>query len=424
MLHFIVRNISVRYVQIGRVKLRLKLALSATVVALAIAACAPLSPNQDIAPEAYTNAAIKGAVPITGTAAQDVRLSSAKVLFWSSAERSANFRAMDRLFPVTVVKPSAKPRALPLGTPLHGLDEAAVRAEMAAQHSVGILVLQNGQIRAEFYADGLKPTDRWTSFSMAKSLTSTLAGAAVQDGYIASVTDPVTKYVPELKGSGYDGVTVEHVLTMTSGVKWNEDYTDPKSDVVAMFSQPVPDGADPDAYYLAKLPREAAPGTKWVYKTGETNLIGLIVQRATGKLLSDYASEKLAGTAGLEHSILWQTNMAGLNVGGCCLAMTLRDYGRVGLFLAEGAPGVVPNGWMARASSPISGVGIPGFGYGYQFWTYPQGRWGLRGIFGQSVTIVPDKNAVVVFLSNWDKASDRELNLKQRAFAERLVAGL
>ena len=404
--------------------MRLKLALSAAALSLTIAGCAPLSKDSDTSPKAYTNAEIAGAVPITGAKAQDVRMSSAKVLFWSEAERSANFRAMDTLFPVTTVRPSAKPRALPIGAQLNGVDEATIRAEMAAQKSVGILVLQNGQIRAEYYADGMTPTDRWTSFSMAKSLTSTLAGAAVKDGYITSVSDPVTKYVPELKGSGYDGVTVEHVLAMTSGVKWNEDYTDPKSDVVAMFSQPVPDAADPDAYFLSKLPREAAPGTKWVYKTGETNLIGLIVQRATGKLLSDYASEKLADAAGLEQSILWQTNMAGLNVGGCCLAMSLRDYGRVGQLLLEGAPDVVPAGWMARATNPISNVGAPGFGYGYQFWTYPQGRWGLRGIFGQSVTIVPDKNAVVVFLSNWDKASDRELNMKQRAFADKLVAGL
>ena len=402
----------------------IKSAVSAVAVALLLASCAPYAPAAPTTPKSYTNGSIQGAVPITGVGAQEVRIASAKVLFWPEAERSANFRAMDTLFPVTTVRPATKARALPLGAPLIGIDEATIRAEMAAQKSVGVLVLQDGKIRAEYYADGMTPTDRWTSFSMAKSLTSTLAGAAVKDGYITSVHDPVTKYVPELTGSGYDGVTVEHVLAMTSGVKWNEDYTNPQSDVVQMFVQPVPDGADPDAYFLAKLPREAEPGTKWVYKTGETNLIGLIVQRATGKLLSDYASEKLADAAGLEQSILWQTNMAGLNVGGCCLAMSLRDYGRVGLLLAEGASDVVPAGWMARATAPISNVGAPGFGYGYQFWTYPEGRWGLRGIFGQSVTIVPNKNAVVVFLSNWDKASDRELNLKQRAFTDKLVAGL
>ncbi len=404
--------------------MRLKFAFGLAATALILGSCAPATPATTIAPKGYTNAAIAGAVPITGPRAQEVRMASAQVLFWSQAERSANFRAMDTLFPVTTVRPAAKARALPIGAPLTGIDEASIRAEMATQKSVGLLVLQDGQIRAEFYADGLTATDRWTSFSMAKSLTSTLAGAVVKDGFITSVQDPVTKYVPELVGSGYDGVTVENVLTMTSGVKWNEDYTDPDSDVVRMFSQPVPDGADPDAHYLKGLPREAEPGSKWVYKTGETNLIGLIVQRATGKLLSDYAATTLADAAGLEQSILWQTNMAGLNVGGCCLAMSLRDYGRIGLLLAEGAPGVVPNGWMARASAPISQVGAPGFGYGYQFWTYPAGRWGLRGIFGQSVTVVPEKNAVVVFLSNWDKASDRDMNLKQRAFAEKLVAGL
>src|SRR3546814_2634731 len=124
---------------------------------------------------------------------------------------------------------------------------------------------------------GYGPEGRWTSFSVAKSFTSTLVGAAVKDGYIKSLDDKVSAYIPGLKGSAYDDVSVRQLLTMTSGVKWNEDYTDPKSDVAQFNLQaPVP-GEDITVSYMKRLPREAPAGSKWVYKTGETNLIGVLV---------------------------------------------------------------------------------------------------------------------------------------------------
>ena len=110
-------------------------------------------------------------------------------------------------------------------------------------------------------------TTRWNSFSVAKSITSTLVGAAMKDGYIRSLDDAVTRYISALRGSAYDGVTVRQLLTMTSGVKWNEDYTDVNSDVARMYAQPAEPGFDMTVSYVRKLPREAAPGTKWVYKT-------------------------------------------------------------------------------------------------------------------------------------------------------------
>ena len=120
-----------------------------------------------------------------------------------------------------------------------------------------------------------------------------LVGAAVKDGYIKSLDDKVTVYIPGLKGSAYDDVSVRQLLTMTSGVKWNEDYTDPKSDVAQFnLQKPVP-GEDITVSYMKTLPREAPAGSKWVYKTGETNLIGVLVSSATGKTLSAYLSEKV-----------------------------------------------------------------------------------------------------------------------------------
>ncbi len=239
--------------------------------------------------------AVKPITQMSATELEKVRTAGAQILFWSDAQRAANFRAMEAQFPGTTAK-HGTPRALPKGEPL-AISDADVDAFMAAQNVAGLMVIQDGKVRLEKYGLGMKPDDRWTSFSVAKSFTSTLVGAAVKDGLIASIDDPVTKYVPELKGSGYDGVTVKQILTMTSGVKWNEDYTDPNSDVVKMLSVPVGPGEDPNTAYLKTLPREAEPGTKWVYKTGETNLIGVIVQRATGKTLTEYAQEKIVKPA-------------------------------------------------------------------------------------------------------------------------------
>jgi len=363
--------------------------------------------------------AVKPITQMSAAELEKVRTAGAQILFWSDAQRAANFRAMEAQFPGTTAQ-HGTPRALPKGEPL-AISDADVDAFMAAQNVAGLMVIQDGKVRLEKYGLGMKPEDRWTSFSVAKSFTSTLVGAAVKDGLIASIDDPVTKYVPELKGSGYDGVTVKQILTMTSGVKWNEDYTDPNSDVVKMLSVPVGAGEDPNTAYLKTLPREAEPGTKWVYKTGETNLIGVIVQRATGKTLTEYAQEKIVKPAGFEGDLFWMVDSAGQNVGGCCLSIRLADYARMGLFALEGGKGQVPDGWFAEAGKEQAPIGLPGFGYGYQWWTYPGGAWGGQGIFGQAILIVPQKNLVVAVVSNWPKASGGDLRVPQLQFFQKLA---
>ncbi len=348
-----------------------------------------------------------------------IRTAGAQILFWSDAQRSANFRAMEAQFPGTTAKAGAA-RALPKGAALT-VSDAEIDAFMAAQNVAGLMVIQDGKVRLERYGLGLGAQDRWTSFSVAKSFTSTLVGAAVKDGLIASIDDPVTKYVPELAGSGYDGVSVKQILTMTSGVKWNEDYTDPNSDVVKMLSVAVAPGEDPNSAYMKTLPREAEPGTKWVYKTGETNLIGVIVQRATGKTLTQYAEEKIVKPAGFEGDLFWMVDSAGQNVGGCCLSIRLADYARMGLFALEGGKGQVPDDWFAQAGKEQAPIGLPGFGYGYQWWTYPGGAWGGQGIFGQAILIVPEKKLVIAVVSNWPKASGADLRIPQLQFFQKLA---
>lgn len=365
--------------------------------ALALAGCAD-------------KAAEMAAVPSTGVAlkADDtagLRKVGAEILFWSQAQRDANFPHMERLFPGNIVRRGSKVRALPRGAPLP-IAESEVEAFISSQNVSGLIVLQNGKVRLERYARGYGPEGRWTSFSVAKSFTSTLVGAAIRDGYIKSVDEPVTKYIPELAGSGYDGVTIHQLLTMTSGVKWNEDYTDANSDVARMFLQPVPSGQDPTVYFMKNLPRESAPGSKWVYKTGETNLIGVLVMRATKKPLATYLSEKVWKPYGMEQDAFWMVDPSNHEVSGCCLSVSLRDYARMGQFALEGGRGVVPVGWFAASTKAHAEIGVPGYGYGYQWWTYPQGRFGAQGIFGQSIRIDPATKTVIVVSAAAPKASD------------------
>ena len=353
-----------------------------------------------------------------------MRTASAQVLFWSQAERDANFPHMEDGFAGHVVRARGPARPLPNGAPLN-MDAADVDSWMDEHNTAGLIVVQDGKVRLERYKRGLTPTGRWTSFSVAKSFTSTLVGAAIKDGYITSVADPVTKYIPELSGSGYDGVTIRQLLTMTSGVKWNEDYTDPNSDVARMFTVPVPAGQDATVAYMRTLPRADPPGSKWVYKTGETNLIGVLVHRATGKPLANYLSEKVFGPAGMEADGFWMVDEGLQEVAGCCLSVRLRDYARMGLFALDGGKGVVPADWFADATSAHASTGgAPGFGYGYQWWTYPDERFGGVGIFGQSITVDRKSRAVVVMLSAWPKATDRAQSQARYAFQERLFKAL
>ncbi|WP_394727920.1 serine hydrolase domain-containing protein [Altererythrobacter sp. GH1-8] len=328
-----------------------------------------------------------------------------QVLFWDDAEREARFRDMESWFPGHEVPAAHTPRMLLEGGPLDPETAAAIRSYMTDTNAAGVMVLQDGKVRFEEYSLGFAPDQRWTSFSVAKSFTSTLLGAAVKDGFIGSLQDPVTAYIPELAGSVYDGVTVEQIATMTSGVAWNEDYTDPASDVAQMNRFVVQYGPDAIIEQMKRLKREAPAGKKFVYKTGETNLIGVVVENAVGLPLAIYAQRKIVEPAGFEGGLFWMTDPRGGNIGGCCLSLRLSDYARMGQLALEGGKGVVPDGWFAAAAGSQVEFGDSGFGYGYQWWTYPDGSYGAQGIFGQAITIVPEKKLVIALVSNWPVAS-------------------
>jgi CubicO group peptidase (beta-lactamase class C family) len=317
------------------------------------------------------------------------------------------FRHIDRVFPSAVVKHGGRVFPLPQATrqlrdvtflsrgrQLHLADYIRLNRVAA------VLVLKDGQIALEQYEFSNTPQTRWVSFSVVKSITSTLAAAAVQDRLIGGLDDPVTKYLPQLRDSGYDGASIRNVLQMASGVRWNETYTDPSSDrrkMLDLQTQQLPGAL---LHFVATLPRAARPGTEWNYNTGETYVLGALVRAAVKRPLSQYLSEKIWSSFAMEQDATWWTESpGGVEFGGSGFAATLRDYGRFGQFVLQGGVAgskqVVPGGWFPNAGQPKR-VGDQLVPYGYMWWSEPQGAFRAFGIFGQSIYVNPKENVVIV----------------------------
>jgi CubicO group peptidase (beta-lactamase class C family) len=353
------------------------------------------------------------------------------ILTWTQKQQLERYPAIEKTYVVGTIKKGAKASDLPKADKqvdpkvAYKGKSSSIDDFMKTNRVTGLIAVKDGKVVLEKYALGRKPEDRWTSFSVAKSVTSTLIGAAIKDRYIRSIYDPITYYIPELEGSAYDGVTLREVVTMTSGVKWNEDYTNLKSDVAqAGTAAPKIGEFDPLVTYMAKLKREAPAGTKFVYKTGETDLAGLALTRAlAGKSLSEYASEKLWAPYGMEADAIWMVDKAGHERGGCCMSMTLRDYARIGLFMLGGGKigdkEILQAGWVDDATTnqlPKGAKDARGQpqSYGYFWWPNEEG-YSAIGIFGQGIAVYPAENLVIAINSAYPKATDRVQSEKQRA---------
>jgi len=403
--------------------MRLKTLAFAAASAMVLSACSLGAQGVDGVADAGPAAQL-GEVTLTQPPARDP--SELQVLFWNDAERSARFREMENWFEGHEVPASPQPIPLAEGEPLPAAIAQEIRDTMLKTNAAGVMVWHKGAVRFEDYALGFTPDQRWTSFSVAKSFTSTLLGAAIADGFIGDIEDPVTQYIPGLAGSAYDGVTVRQLATMTSGVAWNEDYTDPDSDVAKTQEFALKYGKNAIVEQMKALDRAAEPGTVFSYKTGETNLIGVLVENAVGLSLAEYAQEKIVVPAGFEGGLFWMTDPRGGNIGGCCLSLRLADYTRMGVFVlndgkAADGTAVVPQGWFAEAGAPAAKFG-GGFGYGYQWWTYPGGSFGAQGIFGQSITLVPSQDLVLTVVSNWPTATSSEYRNAWGSIAGKIAA--
>lgn len=331
------------------------------------------------------------------------------VLFWDLGQRDAGFRMLDEVAFII------KSRKIESGADIHPLPagdllvlDLDIDAYLAGNRTSGLVVIQDGKVRLERYGLDFSPDGRWTSFSVAKSLTSTLVGAAIADGAIASINDPVADYIGELAGSAYDEVTIAQLLTMISGIAWNEDYDDPGSDVAKFDTLTAEPGKSAIATYMALLERAHPAGQVWNYSTGETNLIGVLVSCATGKPLADYLSEKIWKPYGMQQDATWLLGTDGQEISGCCIQASVRDFARFGQFILDGGVTidgqVLPAGWLGTATQKQVGHGVPGEGYGYQWWTWDDGSFQADGIFGQGIFIDPARNLVIASNSSWTSA--------------------
>ena len=325
------------------------------------------------------------------------------VLFWTPEQQVVGYRNSDRIFPTRRI--AAGPDVLELPYAKTDLDKVTIvlgDASMTVdeffdrQNVAGLLVIREGEILYERYGLGNNENSRWISYSVAKSVVAMLVGAAIRDGFIDSVDEKVTDYLPRLKGSSYDQSSIRNLLQMASGVEWNEDYADPESDVARATYDTI------SLYeYLRHKPRNAPPGEQFNYNTAETNLAGTLLRSAIGNNLSTYLSEKIWIPFGMESDASWNlTEPGGGEFGGCCINATLRDYGRIGLFaLSDGrlqdGTRVLPEGWMAESTT--ASKGYPGYGY---FWWLSEGSdYQAIGIFGQGIYINPDRNIVIALHS-------------------------
>jgi CubicO group peptidase (beta-lactamase class C family) len=266
-----------------------------------------------------------------------------------------------------------------------------------------------------------------------KSITSTLLGAAIKDGYIRSLDDPVTRYLPQLSRSAYQGVSIRNLVQMASGVGWNEAYTDPSSDRRHMLELQIQQRPGAILSFMGTLPRVALPGTRWNYSTGETHVLGALVRAAVKRPLSEYLSEKIWAKFGMEaDATWWLESPGGLEVGGSGLSARLRDYGRFGVFVLGGGKAggeqVVPAGWFPDAGRPKR-VGNSLVDYGYMWWSFGsdsepvhQGAFEGIGIFGQFIYINPRHNVVIVVWSARPKPTGSTVVADEDFFAATATA--
>ena len=350
------------------------------------------------------------------------------------------FRHIDRLFPVRVVKHGPNVLALPRAAkPLTKVEFSSAAKSydlidyMALNRVTALLVLKDGKIAFEDYEMGNTEKTRWMSMSMVKSITSSLMGAAIQEGYIRSIDDPVTKYVAKLEGSAYEGVSIRNLLQMASGVKWDETYTDPASDRRRMLNAQIAQRPGAIMDLMSKLPRAGAPGTIWNYSTGETFVAGAVVRAAVDRPLAQYLSERIWTRAGMESDATWWLESPeGLEIGGSGLSATLRDYGRFGLFLMNGGVAggekILPDGWVRDAGSGKT-IGGRIVDYGYMIWPFSansgaanQGAFQALGIYGQHIYVNPKEQVVIVVWSAQPKPTGKEVIADQDFFAAATAA--
>ncbi|HEX3407129.1 MAG TPA: serine hydrolase [Caulobacteraceae bacterium] len=319
-----------------------------------------------------------------------------------------NFREMSTIYPVRVIRRSSRPVPLRPGPSIElpsrfafegrEIDTAEFLADMEA---TGLLVLKDDRLVFERYWLGYDATTQVASWSVGKSFVSALVGIAIDEGAIGSIEDDVARYAPELKGSAYDGVRLKDVLQMSSGAKWNEDYSDPQSDI-NRWLRLLAEGGSIDAFAASSV-RECDPGTVNRYSTTDTHVLGMVVRGATRRSLTEYLREKLWDPLGAEADAFWVVDSTGVEVAGGGLSATLGDFARLGVLYLNGGMWngrqIVSEDWVKASVTPDAPHLMPrpgSAGYGLQWWVPdPSGAYTAIGAYNQFVWVDPASRTVI-----------------------------
>ena len=362
------------------------------------------------------------------------------MLTWNQQQRVIGFRNDYRSYEGDVFKAG---KAVPI--PRAGQDLSGVSyqyqghdfklADYLKRNSVtGMMVIKDGKVVSDYYAEGNTPTTLWTSRSVGKSVVSTLVGVALKEGKIASLDDEIVKYNPDVKGTAWEHVTVRQLLQHTSGVTWGEDYTNPESDFAKLTQCEASSNTYDCVNKLVKDPQRKAyakPGEAWSYSSGGAWLLGDTLEKATGKSLAQNLQDAIWQPYGMTNDGVWHSYLKGKHdVGAHGFNATLEDWGKFGLFIMNN--GVLPNGkkmlpdnWVEQARSWNKAeksvtAAHPDGSYGYEWWNNSvpanagdvgpkhgleskDSMWAL-GIYGQIIMVNQKEKLVIVQWSTWPKA--------------------
>ena len=273
--------------------------------------------------------------------------------------------------------------------------------------TVAFLIIKNDTIQYEKYFKGYDKESIVPSFSMAKSVTSILIGCAIDEGLIKSVDEPITSYIPELKKNGLDKVTIKHLLQMTSGIKFNESYVNPFGDAASF-------------YYglnlrkeIGKMKLKTEPGKKFEYVSGNTQLLGLVLERSLkDKTITSYLQEKIWTPLEMEYDASWSIDRKknGLEKTFCCLNARARDFAKIGrLYKNKGnwnGKQIVSQKWVEESTKLDTSEGSANF-YQYQWWLpTPNEDFMAEGILGQFIYVNPKKDLIIVRLGKNEGKAD------------------
>lgn len=342
------------------------------------------------------------------------RLQFALKMF-SGEEQVERFRSVETYFPTRIIEASETPSPLKKGPFLRFPAKFEFQGEMKSTEQLlndtdvtGLMVMKNDTIYFENYYQGNTAESHTIAWSVTKSFVSALMGIAIEEGFIKSIDQKVSDFLPEFNGSAYETITIKNLLQMSSGVSWNEDYSDFNSDV-NRFGRTLALGGS-FTKFTKSLSKDKEQGVYNRYNSSDTQVLGMIISKATNQSLSSYLEEKIWKPLGMENNAWWIVDDQGYEFAAGGLSASLRDYARLGLlYLNKGiwnGKRIISEDWITQSLTPDAPHLVAGkneasnseLGYGFQWWILDgdEGEYAALGIYNQIIYINPTHNIIIV----------------------------